>query len=200
MQNRLLERTVRQQSIIEAARKIIFLKGIESLTVREIAKELNITNGALYRHFKSKKEILSLLIDDIEETLLTTIREAADAQGDVIEKLKNIFLSHLSYAERMKGTSFAIINEVSAIKDKNLQRKMLNILNRYLNIIQKIVVQGMEEGVFRKDIDPFSASTTFFGSVQSLITLWRLSGYRLSLSQARLEKTFNVYKNIVLVG
>ena len=61
--------TVRQREIIIAAREVIFSKGIEKLTVREIAKELKITNGALYRHFKSKNEIMSLLIDDIEENL-----------------------------------------------------------------------------------------------------------------------------------
>ncbi|MBK6840110.1 MAG: TetR family transcriptional regulator [Bacteroidetes bacterium] len=37
-------------------------------TVREIANHLELTDGALYRHFSGKKEIISLLIDDIEES------------------------------------------------------------------------------------------------------------------------------------
>ena len=63
-------RTACQSRIIDSARRIIFSKGIESLTTREIAKDLQLTNGSLYRHFKNKKEIISILIDDIEETLL----------------------------------------------------------------------------------------------------------------------------------
>ena len=44
---------VRKQQIIEAARKLIIKSGSEHLTVRSIAKEVNITEAAIYRHFKS---------------------------------------------------------------------------------------------------------------------------------------------------
>ena len=73
--------TVRQREIIIAARAVIFSRGIENLTVREIAKELNITNAALYKHFKSKNEIISLLIDDIEESLLSAFKRPPIKQG-----------------------------------------------------------------------------------------------------------------------
>ena len=46
--------TIRKQQIIEAARKLIIKKGSEHLTVRSIAKEVNITEAAIYRHFRSR--------------------------------------------------------------------------------------------------------------------------------------------------
>lgn len=186
--------TVRQREIIIAARAVIFSKGIEKLTVREIAKELKITNGALYRHFKSKNEIISLLIDDIEETLLSAIQEAANKTGDPLEKLESIFLSHLSYSEQMKGTSFTVINQVSGLKDKRLKRKMLGVLSKYLKTIKGIVIQGMESGIFRKDIDPNSASIVFLGTLQSMVTLWCLSGYKLSLKKVQFTQMLGIYK------
>ncbi len=79
-----------QQEIVESARRIISAKGIENLTIRQIARDPKLTDGALYRHFKSKKEIISLLIDDIEKTLLDTIDDAAKMSGEPCEKLKNI--------------------------------------------------------------------------------------------------------------
>ena len=54
--------TIRKQQIIEAARKLIIKKGSEHLTVRAIASVVNITEAAIYRHFKSKREILSFLM------------------------------------------------------------------------------------------------------------------------------------------
>jgi AcrR family transcriptional regulator len=187
--------TVRQREIIIAARAVIFSKGIEKLTVREIAKELKITNGALYRHFKSKDEILSLLIDDIEETMLATIREAADETGNPMQKLESMFLSHLVYSEKMKGTSFAIINQVSGIKNKYLKMKMFRVLNRYIKTIKAIVIDGMEAGIFRRDIDPVSASIVFFGTIQSMVTMWCLSGYKLSLRKAHFTRMLDIYKS-----
>ncbi len=192
-------RTIRQQEIIKSARTVIFLKGIEKLTVREIAKELKITNSALYRHFKSKNEIISLLIDDIEETLLSAIGEAANKTGDPLQKLESIFLSHLSYSEQMKGTSFTVINQVSGLKDKHLKRKMLGVLNKYLKTIKGIVIEGVESGIFRKDIDPASASIVFFGTIQSMVTLWCLSGYKLSLRKAQFSQMLDIYKSWLVI-
>jgi AcrR family transcriptional regulator len=191
--------TIRQLEIIIAARAVIFSKGIERLTVREIARELKITNAALYRHFKSKSAIISLLIDDIEENLLSAIKGAANKSGDPLQKLESIFLSHLSYAEQMKGTSFTVINQVSGLKDKHLKRKMFGVLNKYLKTIKEIVIHGIESGVFRNDIDPNSASIIFFGAVQSMVTLWCLSGYKLSLRKAHFKQTLDIYKSWLAV-
>ncbi len=112
------------------------------------------TNSALYRHFKSKDEIISLLIDDIEETLLSAIQEAAHKSSDPLQKLESIFISHLSYSEQMKGTSFTVINQVSGLKDRHLKSKMLEVIHKYLKTIKAIIVQGIENGTFRKDLDP----------------------------------------------
>ena len=191
--------TIRQQRIIKSARAVIFSKGIERLTVREIAKELKMTNGALYRHFKSKSEIISLLIDDIEDTLLSAIQEAANKTNDPLQKLESIFQSHLSYSEQMKGTSFTVINQVSALKDKKLKKKMLGVLHKYLKTIKGIVVQGVESGIFRKDIDPTSASIVFLGTIQSIVTLWCLSGYKHSLRKAHLGSMMDIYKGWLVV-
>ncbi len=172
------QKTVRQQKIIDAARKIISTEGIEKLTVRQIANELKVTDGALYRHFRSKKEIISLLIDDIEQTLLLTIGEAAGSSDDPAKKLENILLSHLSYAEQRRGLTFIIINETMSIQDKSLQKKMFSVINKYLNMIKNILQDGAKAGRFRYAMDFTSASVAFFGMVQSIVTLWSLSGFR----------------------
>jgi len=190
--------SVRQQEIIDAARKIISSTGIENLTVREIAKELKITDGALYRHFRSKKEIISLLIDNIELTLLADIDKAAKKLSDPLQKLKEIFLSHLSYAEQRKGITFIIINETLSLNDKRLQEKMFNVINRYLSTIEKILLEGKALGKFRKELDIASASIAFFGMIQSMVTIWALSGFRYALRKDRLEERLNIYKKGIL--
>lgn len=190
--------SVRQQKIIDAARKIIGSKGIENLTVREIAKELKVTDGALYRHFRSKKEIISLLIDNIELTLLTDIDNAAKKSNDPMQKLREIFLSHLSYAEQRKGITFIIINETLSLNDKRLQEKMFNVINRYLSTIEKILAEGKTLGKFRKEFDIASASIAFFGMIQSIVTIWALSGFRYALRKDRLEERLNIYKKGIL--
>lgn len=191
--------SIRQHEIVESARKIIVASGIERLTIREIANDLELTDGALYRHIKSKKEIIELLIEDIEKTLLITIDAAAKKADDPQGKLKNILSSHLSYAEQRKGVSFIVINETLNLHDKTLQSKMFNVIEKYLEKIKEILVEGSQSGVFREDVDIDSASIAFFGMVQSLVTLWALSGYKYSLKKNHADALFDIYKNGVAV-
>lgn len=187
------EATLRQQEIVDCARKIISTRGIENLTIREIAGVLNVTDGALYRHFKSKREIISLLIDDIEKTLFNAIELATQEADDPIIKLRNIFLSHISYAEQRKGVSFIIINETLSLKDRSLQRKMFRVIHRYIMKIKYILENGVKAGRFREKTDLNASSIVFFGMVQSIVTLWALSGFKYSLNRNRLYEMLNIY-------
>jgi AcrR family transcriptional regulator len=193
------QKTIRQQEILDSARKIISTRGFGSLTIRELAKELKITDGALYRHFKSKKEIIVLLIDEIEKTLLATIEDAAKNSKDPLRKLKSIFLSHLSYSERRKGLTYIIINEALNIKDSGLQKKMFGVLQRYLETIKSIIQEGINLGSFRRGLDTTSAGIAFFGMIQSLVTFWALNDFAYYLRQDLLEEIFNIYIKGILV-
>ena len=190
--------TDKQKEIVESVRRIISAKGIESLTIHQIAKDLGVTDGALYRHFKSKNEIIGLLIEDIERTLLDTIKTAASKINNPINKLENILSSHLSYAEQRKGMSVIVINETLNLQDRNLKRRMLKVIHAYLKEIKAILIDGAGAGKIRKDIDFVSASIAFFGMVQSMVTLWALSGFRYSLKK-RYLKLFDIYKKGVIV-
>ena len=65
---------IRQDQIIDAARKLVVKHGSEHVTVGKIAKEVGISEGAIYRHFKSKGEVLSGLADRIADDLLGDIK------------------------------------------------------------------------------------------------------------------------------
>lgn len=192
------EITERQQEIINAAKRIIGSRGMGELTVRELAKELKITDGALYRHFKNKKEIVSLLIDDIETTLLTTIEEAVKKAENPLGSLYEVLFSHISYAEQRKGLTFLLINEVVGLKDAYLQKKMHAVIEQYLKKIREVLAEGIEQKAFRKDMDVALASLAFFGLVQSLVTFWSLSNFKFSITKRRIEELFAIYKEGII--
>lgn len=190
--------SVRQKTIVECVRKIIGSKGMGSLTIHELSRELKVTDGAIYRHFKSKNEILSALINDIETTLFNAISQAAIRQSDPVNKLKEIFSTHVSYAEQRKGVTFIVINETLNLNDKKLQTQMNSVVQRYLEKIAAVLKAGIETGSFRKDLDAFSASIAFFGMVQSLITLWSLNEYDDQLIRRAMPKVFDLFLKGIL--
>jgi len=188
-------RTDRQQEIVDAAKRIIISKGFENLTIRTIAKEIGVTDGALYRHFKSKHEIISLLIDDVENSLLTVIEKSAFSSEEPIEKLKKIFLSHISSAEQRKGMTLIVINESFTIRDKKIKKKMLKVMSRYQQVIKAVLKEGIKLGKIKKDVDVDAAGIAFFGMVQSSVTFWALNDFSYKLKGRTLDRMFDQYAN-----
>ena len=102
---------VRQHQIMEAARNLIAIKGMDGVTIDAIAEEVGLTEGAIYRHFTSKHQILSLLVDDIESNLLDTVGRAQLQGASAVDSLRHILEAHLSDVEGHRAVSFIVIAE-----------------------------------------------------------------------------------------
>jgi len=174
--------SLRRKQIIDALRKLIIECGSENVTVRRIAKEIGVSQGAIYRHFKSKREILSFLVDYIEENLIGDI-EKNDPHAKILEILENILKNHISAIEQKKGVSFLVVAEIISLGDKRLNRKIYDVLNNYIDHIKDIIILGIQSKEIKADIDPGMTATTFFGVIQGLVSLWALSNYTFTLEE-----------------
>ena len=174
---------IRKREIVDAARRIIANKGMEELTVREVARGVGISEGDVYRHFQSKKDILFLLMDDVELTLFNAIWESVSLEKSTVDNLEGILRAHISEAEQRRGLSFVIIAETMRLRDEDLRFRMFQVVTHYLNNISNILAEGAKTENIRNDIDPDAAALMFFALVQSIVTLWSLSGYSFDLHQ-----------------
>ena len=163
---------VRQHQIIEAARNLIAAKGMDGVTIDAIADEVGLTEGAIYRHFASKHQILSLLVDDIERSLLDTVESAQTEGASAVDSLEHILDAHLSDVEGHRAVSFIVIAEAMGFDGTTLAPKVSLMFTRYLELIQAVLDRGIREGSIRPDINANAAATTFFGLIQSTATLW----------------------------
>jgi AcrR family transcriptional regulator len=171
----------RQRQIIDAARKIIATRGMEDLSIRDLAKQVGLSEAAIYRHFPSKKDILLLLIDDIERTLLDTVDRAVSEKSKPLESLENVFKAHLSYVEQRRGVSLIVISETLRLADMNLRKRMFEVVNHYISRIEGLLAQGVKSGQISQEIDLSTAALTFFAIIHTTVTLWALSDSEFSL-------------------
>ncbi|MDO8140733.1 MAG: TetR/AcrR family transcriptional regulator [Candidatus Brocadiales bacterium] len=167
---------IRRQQIVDIIRNIISLKGIEHVTISEIAEEMGTTKGAIYRHFKSKRDILSLLIDNVEETLMEAIDKAV-LHKNPIQDLKNILLAQLILAKNRKKTSFVVIMGVMQFSDPVIRKKTLQLIQKYLRKIEKLLSDAIKSGLVKKDINPKMSALAFMGLIQSTVTLWSYKNF-----------------------
>ena len=61
--------TKRQSEIIDAALKLTAEGGIQNLTIKNLGNALGITEPAIYRHFRSKSEIVRTMIGRFDEAV-----------------------------------------------------------------------------------------------------------------------------------
>ncbi len=167
---------LRRKEIIETLRKIIIKYGSEHVTVQRLAEEIGVSGAAIYRHFKSKREILLFLIDDIEDDLVGDMGKSEFTQKP-LELLRNISRDLLSSIEQRKGASFLVIAEIISLGDKRLNRRISEVLHCFLGRIKQLILEGIKAGEIKEYVDVDMAAIVFFGMLQGLVTIWSLGGF-----------------------
>jgi AcrR family transcriptional regulator len=184
---------IRKQQIIDAARKLIIRKGSEHLTVRALAKEVGLTEAAIYRHFKSKREILSFLMNHIMDGMLLEMERTVSNGLESLETVGHALRQHLSEIEQRKGMSFQIIAEIISLGDKRLNREVYEKLQTYISQLEHLLSQGSGSGHVRDDLDLQACATLLFGMIQGLVNIWALAGYNFDLA-AKYESMWSIFQ------
>jgi AcrR family transcriptional regulator len=166
---------VRQKQIINAAREMIVKHGSEHITVRRIAAAVNISEAAIYRHFKNKKDILSALVDDIEDRWREDLAPVSPNGRTPLEIIEEGVKGPLSVKRR--GVSFHVIAEIVSLGDKKLNKKISLLIDSYIERLACLLSEGIASGEIKEDVDTKAAATLLFGMIQGLVNIWALNGY-----------------------
>jgi len=188
---------IRKKQIADAAAKIIVKYGSEHVTTKKIAEEVGISETAIYRHFKSKYDLLSFLIDDVEKKLLSEIEIDNQTNPYTLETLENTINTHIAHVVHRKGISFQVIAEIISLGSKKLDQKTYSVINNYISRIKEILEQGTKAGIIRQDIDLNAAATLFFGMIQGLVSAWALSQYSFNLED-KFFSIWTIFRNSIL--
>jgi AcrR family transcriptional regulator len=188
---------LRQKQIAEAAAKIIVKYGSEHVTIKKIAKEVGISETAIYRHFKSKQDLLSFLINDIENTLLSEFEKNPSNNHYTLETLEKTIRGHMAHVVQRSGISFLIIDEIISLGDKKLNNNVYSVINKYTGRIKEILERSKEAGIIKPGVDLEAAAIMFFGMTQGLVNMWTLSQNNFNL-QEKYTATWDVFRNAIL--
>jgi len=178
----------RKKEVFFAIIQIIAEKGIFEVSTTEVAKKLNVSQPALYKYFKSKDDMFFYFLDELDK-LLKEIIEKANQKEDVEEKLRTVFLEHISLVEKTKVLPRIIFSDVLFF-GKN-KEKLKNVVFSYQNGIEKIFEEGIEKGKI-VDGTPPSLTRLFLGSILLSALNWILLDNSYSLKKDA-EKSFETF-------
>jgi AcrR family transcriptional regulator len=173
--------TVRKKQIMDATRKLIMRSGSEHVTIKNMAKEVGISDSAIYRHFKSKTEILSFLADFVSAGLIHDIEMARGVGFNSMNIIDEILRTHLSKIKQKRGLSFLVLAEIISFGNKSLNKKVSDNIQIYVDRLRVVLSDGVRAGVVRKDVDLDAAALLLFGMIQGLVNRWALNAYKFDL-------------------
>ena len=173
----------RKEEIVLTAIDIISEGGIQNLSMAKIADRIGFTDAAMYKHFKSKNEMLIFMVDLIEKMLIGRMKEHSKQFKDPLERLKSILSFQFRFIEENRGIPRILFSEALQFKDDKLTKKTTNILHQYLEIIKETMLEAKENGSIKSTTDTNTISFIFLGMIQSTVVLWTLGGCKFSLKQ-----------------
>jgi TetR/AcrR family fatty acid metabolism transcriptional regulator len=169
----------RQIEIMEAATSRIHKYGIQELTIKNLAADLNLSEAALYRHFKSKNEILLGLLNyfifDMNKRVDFILKSKENNPSDY---LKKIFSSQLETFKKNPSIISIIFSEGIFNFNKELKHKVSEMMEVMHKNISGIIAKGQKEGKYSKLLSADHLATVIMGSMRMVVLKWKLSGHK----------------------
>jgi AcrR family transcriptional regulator len=169
------EKERRRQSILEAARKVFFEKGLQVASMDEIAEVAELSKGTLYLYFKSKEDLYVSLLDEGMAILQRLFSEVAARPLPADEALRQIGLAYYQffkeYPDYFKILMFADARDFhTALSQQVLMCSEKSSL-ACLEIVAQVYARGVKEGLFREGPSPMEAAIYLWGTSNGMIGL-----------------------------
>jgi AcrR family transcriptional regulator len=145
------EYAARRNEILAAARRFVYTKGYEQMTIQDILNDLQISKGAFYHYFNSKGDVLEALVERmvIDEVFPLVLPIVEDPGLNAIEKLERYFDIAMRWKTAQKSLMLAILRVWIADENAIVRQKILSMtLKQVAPLLTDIIHQGVQEGVF----------------------------------------------------
>ena len=175
--------TARQKEIIAAALGIISERGLESLTIKNIADRVGFSDAAIYRHFQNKSAILSAMVDDFAGSSIQELNGINAGAGSALEQIKQFFLDRCRTFASDRALAAVMFSENLFQNDPQLAARVHQMLNSHREKLLKIIRSGQQQKTIRR-LPAEHVFTVVMGSLRLLVLQWQVSGYGFDLPRA----------------
>lgn len=166
---------IRKEQIVEAALKLVSSHGLSRLSVAAVARRVGLVPSGIYRHFRSKDEILTAMLDLIERRLTENVLAACEESDNAVEQLRGVLMRHVRFIREGRAIPRIVFADESFVGHPHRKLRVQQILRGYLGRVSEIVRQGQHQGRIRPDFDPDTAAMMMIGIVMPAGVLWHLS-------------------------
>lgn len=140
----------RRNEILDVARKLVYTRGYEQMSIQNILDALKISKGAFYHYFDSKQSLLDGLIERMLDDAEQVLRPIVDAKDlSAIEKMRRYFDTAGRWKVAQKKFMLDLFRVWRADANAIMRQKQeVASIKRIAPMLTEIIRQGIDEGVF----------------------------------------------------
>lgn len=192
----------RKASILKAAEKVFFEKGLDAATIEDIAAEAELAKGTIYRYFKDKEELILTITLKAARIFNSIGDKEIAACRSTWEKMAAAIKSYLIFYHDYPDYFFLFFSwdnikiDFNSAPAGSIRAEYLKATEAMQLAFLKIIEKGIEEGTIRQIDNPqktlFIFMNTLFGYFRTLVT-------RKELIEKRFGYTFDDCINDLIV-
>lgn len=154
---------IRQEQIKKAVLDIIADEGLQNISTRNLAKRIGLSEGAIFRHFPTKRDIIKGIMDDVANDLIGSLRNIVLKPEKAEDKLFKYLCQNVKYLKENRGITMLLFSEAAHLGDKELKEKLNQILYEQKQLIIKMVKDGISEGAWDKSVNAEDIAIIYMG-------------------------------------
>jgi AcrR family transcriptional regulator len=154
-------------ALLEQAELTVRERGVQELSLRELAREVGVSHGAPRRHFCDRQALLDALAEAGFMRLGFELRGAVDGAGDDFQpRLRAIAAAYVRFATR----DAALLELMFAGKHRQQAGTLHEAADRAFSVIFELIEQGQGEGALEPG-EPDRVGLVLFATIQGIAAL-----------------------------
>lgn len=166
----------RRTATVEAVVELAANGNPGDITTAAIARHMNLTQGAIFRHFPTKESIWQAVMVWVAERLLGRIDRAAEGIHSPLAAMEAMFMSHIEFVAEHPGVPRMMFGELQRAETTPAKQMVQTLIQRYGERLQALIERGKAAGEIDAAVDGDAAATLFIGTIQGLVMQSLLAG------------------------
>ncbi len=173
-----IQKVTRRQQILQALAYMLEASPGARITTSALAKEVGVSEAALYRHFPSKSKMFEGLIEYIEETIFTRISKILVEESDTTERCKAILTLLLNFSEKNPGISRILTGDALAGETDRLRSRIAQFYDRLESQLKQVLREAEVRDSDRPTIPTTVAANLLLSSAEGKISQFVRSDFK----------------------
>ncbi len=170
----------RKDQILQALARMLEAAPGERITTAALAREVGVSEAALYRHFPSKARMFEGLITFIEETLFERISRILNEQASAEARCENILLLVLTFFDKNPGMTRLLTGDVLAGETERLRERIAQFFNRLESQLKQVLREAQIRENLKTSISPAVAANLLLASCEGKLAQFVRSEFSVS--------------------